>query len=719
METEILKLYENSLFRTIKQLGDKSKRPYLILNKSLQIVECNEHFTDLTHFYIEDVSLKHIHHLWLYEQEPLKIIVLEEHLKKGISVKEELQHKRKMNALFYADVECLPFQDDENGTAFTLVFISDITSTKISDFLNQLQKDVFQAIQQDMPFGEKLQIVCQSFDQLMKHRGLTTIMIKKTDGWEVTRSTAIFNHAQTEQITDGDYIAYYERCLELQTYRVFADVNIMQVPAEYVQYMDQKSLKYYAVVPLQKVEGKKVGSIIFYFADMLGSEGEYDQFIKKIVDLILLIVAYEEKQREIYRLAYIDLSTGMINHHGFMEYVESCQIVGGELQFIEVTEFSRIIEAYGREKGEQLLRAIYERMLQIMDQTKVYIGRYTSTSISLFIPQQLVEDGAIDKLLHFLVAEPYVMDGIEMYITLKSGGVMISEDMQLHDAIRFADSALFDARDYSGTCAVYYNHEKRAQLTNELSILMQLVQAVKNKEITAYLQPKVELRKRRITSMEALARWISPTLGFVSPAEFIPLAEKAGLIREIDLQIIESVLQWFQKRQYEGKRIVPIAVNISPGHFYHPHFVEELQQLIQKYYADPNYLIIEITESLGLVDIGRAQKIIQRLNNIGLKTSVDDFGMGYSSLSYLQKLMFTELKIDRNFTSRIHEVGTLAIVRSLIQIAHNLEMDVVAEGVETEEQGYVLYENGCKGAQGYLFYRPMSFEEIEQKKILD
>ena len=134
--------------------------------------------------------------------------------------------------------------------------------------------------------------------------------------------------------------------------------------------------------------------------------------------------------------------------------------------------------------------------------------------------------------------------------------------------------------------------------------------------------------------------------------------------------------------------------------------------------ADLNCIIIEITENLGLVDVERAQKIIQDLFLRGLKTSVDDFGIGYSSLSYLQKLMFAELKIDRSFTSRIQEAGTFAIVQSIIQIAYNLEIDVVAEGVETKEQVEILQQLGCKCVQGFLFYKPMSFAEIEEKNIL-
>ena len=175
------------------------------------------------------------------------------------------------------------------------------------------------------------------------------------------------------------------------------------------------------------------------------------------------------------------------------------------------------------------------------------------------------------------------------------------------------------------------------------------------------------------------------------------------------MQIIEQVLIWFQKRQYEGKRIVPVSVNISPEHFYHPRFVNELEYLIKKYYADSNYIIIEITENLGLVDVEKAQKIIKELFVRGFKTSVDDFGIGYSSLSYLQKLMFTELKIDSSFTSRIQEAGTYAIVQSIIQIAYDLEIDVVAEGVETEEQAEILQQLGCQCVQGFLFYKPMSF----------
>ena len=252
----------------------------------------------------------------------------------------------------------------------------------------------------------------------------------------------------------------------------------------------------------------------------------------------------------------------------------------------------------------------------------------------------------------------------------------------------------------------YANAPEREKL-----ILRHLIIAIHNKEITAHFQAKYAIYNEKIISMEALARWISPELGFISPVEFITIAENAGLIYDIDLQMIERVLEWQQQCQYEGKRIVPIAVNISPKHFYHPQFIPDLTRLIEQYYVDPKYLIIEVTENIGLVDFEQAGSIINKLRALGIVVSVDDFGVGYSSLSYLQKFAFNELKIDRSFIVKIDELATKTIVKAVIEIAHTLEMDVIAEGVETQEQFDILKSIRCDGIQGYYFAKPIPIDE--------
>ena len=198
---------------------------------------------------------------------------------------------------------------------------------------------------------------------------------------------------------------------------------------------------------------------------------------------------------------------------------------------------------------------------------------------------------------------------------------------------------------------------------------------------------------------------------------FIPAAENSGKIRAIEKIILNKVLKWLQKRKHQGKRLMPVAINISTDHFFHPYFVADLRQEMQNFGIPAKYIRIEITESIGLVDFEMAKNIFEQLKLAGFESSVDDFGMGFSSLSYLQQLPVSEIKIDRSFISKIENEGTLAIVRTIVQLANNLNMQSIAEGIETVEQLTILRTIGCKRGQGYYFYKPMPFEEIDM--ILD
>lgn len=283
------------------------------------------------------------------------------------------------------------------------------------------------------------------------------------------------------------------------------------------------------------------------------------------------------------------------------------------------------------------------------------------SQLTLFAREQID-----NQSFHQMLSNEQNIDGVEHFVESISSGQM--QVIELFHNINTGYS--FYARMFCLPFDKYYlllvediahkqlqsnSKQMNQQLEKGTPILKHLTEAIKNKEITVYFQPKVELYKERICSMEALARWISPDLGFVSPAEFIPVAESAGLVDEIDFLVIEQVFNWQQQRQFEGKRIVPIAVNISPDHFYHPLFVTQLRKLLQTYYVDPKFVIIEITENLGLVDYERARTVLNDLFLLGLRTSVDDFGIGFSSLSYLQKFVFHELKIDRSFICKLHE----------------------------------------------------------------
>lgn len=244
-----------------------------------------------------------------------------------------------------------------------------------------------------------------------------------------------------------------------------------------------------------------------------------------------------------------------------------------------------------------------------------------------------------------------------------------------------------------------------------MDILNQLSYGLQHNEFTIYLQPKINFETSEIEGFEALSRWNSHVLGAVSPAIFISAAEQSGKIREIDTLVIKKVLSWQQQRLIKGLKIVPIAVNISPDHFYYESFINDFLALLSKYNVPTQYIKLEVTESIELVDFSKAKDILSTLKSAGINSSIDDFGVGFSSLSYLPQLPFSEIKIDRSFVNAMDDPGMHAVVQTIVQLASNLHMCAVAEGIETLEQFMMLKAMGCHTGQGFYFYKPMPLEE--------
>lgn len=234
------------------------------------------------------------------------------------------------------------------------------------------------------------------------------------------------------------------------------------------------------------------------------------------------------------------------------------------------------------------------------------------------------------------------------------------------------------------------------------------------KNSKSFLQPKINFQTIEVEGFEALSRWNSSKLGFISPVKYIPIAEQTGKIKAIDLLNFKQILVWLQNRINENKKILPIALNISPDHFYDPDFLQNIRDIFYQYNVPPHYIKLEVTESIELVDFKKAKEILNQLRLMGIECSIDDFGIGFSSLSYLPQLPFSEIKIDRSFVSAMNEPGMYAIVQTIIQLAKNIQMRPVAEGIETEEQLAMLQQLGCPAGQGYYFYKPMSITEAEQ-----
>jgi diguanylate cyclase len=279
--------------------------------------------------------------------------------------------------------------------------------------------------------------------------------------------------------------------------------------------------------------------------------------------------------------------------------------------------------------------------------------------------------------------------------------------------LRHADVAMYNAKETKAGY-VFYDGSRSEADPARLTLLSELRRAIEQRELVLHYQPKAALANGSVTSVEALLRWNHPVRGMVGPDEFIPLAQQTGLIKPLTLYVLDEALRQCRAWQSAGMTL-GVAVNLSVRNLLDTEFPQQVKRLLQKREVDPGLLQLEITESTMLSDPVRTKRVLDKLAAMGIALSIDDFGTGYSSLSYLSQLPVNEIKIDRSFVMNMSESsGDAVIVRSTIDLARNLGLQVVAEGVETEQAWDELTQLGCNLAQGYYLTRPVPADELTQ-----
>ncbi|EON74019.1 EAL domain-containing protein [Lysinibacillus sphaericus] len=718
MIAKSMDIQNNSLLTTVRKLGDNSKESYVILDakNSHSILECNDSFCKLTNSTSSQLRDKDYFSMLPNEVQMTTIEMIKTKVHNGAMVQAKLHHNCFEKPPFWSEIQALPFQNNEGETLFVLLLVKDVTYYHTANFLNRLESAMYEAIEKDDPFDKKMDIVCRAINEFFKPYVNSMILIKT----EANQLRVFTENCKGEKLSEViEWYEYYRRAMQKESFILAEDLEVIDIPQEHKKFaysFDKQSAWF---IPIRNQQQRVIGLFAIFHNQYPSHHDFFVNMFPKIASLVALAHTYAKTQKRIWDLAYMDITTGLPNRHSFVNRIEKEKEQGqhGFIKVLKPSEFHQVVELYGREAGDELLRQIAKRLNDNNNDHNEYIARFTSSSLIISCMTPYEDLTNYDRRIKELIRQPFIIRSKQIYITLKTGIATFDKDIKIADAIRFADNALSYAANKPGTHMEVFTKERNEELEQQMLVLNHLSHALKSKEISVNLQPKVDLRTGEIQSIEALARWISPTLGIVSPATFIPVAENAGKVREIDTQILEQVLAWLEDRQRLGKKLVKVAVNISPDHFYHPHFVKDLLKLVRQYNIDPSYIILEVTENIGLVDFQTALAIIQELKSYGYKTSVDDFGTGFSSLSYLQRLPFTELKIDRSFINDINDAATLAIVRSIIQLALNLGMTSVAEGIENEEQVEILRALGCTVGQGYFYYKPMSIEQLDT--ILD
>ncbi|GLI09082.1 signaling protein YkoW [Paenibacillus tyrfis] len=432
------------------------------------------------------------------------------------------------------------------------------------------------------------------------------------------------------------------------------------------------------------------------------------------------ITEKKQAERRINDLAYRDDLTGMPNRRYLLETLNGLTEADEEIEMallvIDIDRFKLINDSIGQKQGDRLLRQLSDRLHQVADEGKV-IARIGSDEFAVLLSGIAggESEAAAEALqLHERLQRPFTLGAHKVHLSLTIGYAVQSVAANGEMLLKHADSALFYSKKQGRNRIQAYSSEMDEASEQKLALENGLRLALERDEFEVHYQPQVNM-KGQVIGAEALVRWRHPEQGLVSPGLFIPVAEESGLIHLIGERVLRMACRQNKSWQEAGFSPMPVSVNLSNKQFEQPHLIETIRVALQESGLEPKYLDLEITESMMAADANNAETTLRRLKQIGVQVSMDDFGTGYSSLSYLNRFPIDKLKIDQSFVRDIaHGSSGASIVATIVAMAHHLGLQVIAEGVETQEQIDFLRDKKCDLVQGYYYSPPLPPDEFER-----
>jgi diguanylate cyclase (GGDEF)-like protein/PAS domain S-box-containing protein len=433
------------------------------------------------------------------------------------------------------------------------------------------------------------------------------------------------------------------------------------------------------------------------------------------------ITQHKEAQAHIQRLAHFDPLTGLPNRALLGDRV------GHELStaqrnhkklaimFADLDHFKNVNDTLGHRVGDELLITVATRLKSVVREVDT-VSRQGGDEFILILPDTDADGAAhvAEKLLE-TVGQSYQIESFELSVTLSIGIALYPADGEDFESLsKSADAAMYRAKHDGRNTYRFFTTEMQARSAHNLQMENALRRAVERKQLQLHYQPQVSLQDGRLIGIEALLRWQHPEFGMIAPADFIPIAEESGQILPIGEWALRSAVQQMKAWIDAGLGPMAMAVNLSAVQFRHPHLPERVSEILEEVGLPPQYLELELTESVAMDDAPAAIAIMDNLYERGIRMSIDDFGTGYSSLSYLKRFKVHRLKIDQSFVRGIAEdPEDRAIVSAIISLADSLGLLTIAEGVETDGQLAFLREQGCREVQGYYFSKPLEAGRFE------
>jgi diguanylate cyclase (GGDEF)-like protein/PAS domain S-box-containing protein len=457
--------------------------------------------------------------------------------------------------------------------------------------------------------------------------------------------------------------------------------------------------------------------------------GDLINYVYSFVD----ITKEKKAQEEILRLAFHDQLTGLSNRKLLQhELTESLGVTHRNQEYnalilLDIDYFKSLNDTLGHDYGDSFLIEVANRLRSVMEKQKC-IYRIGGDEFVVLLNNLGVDPIQAQKNLEFraerireVLAETYILPPFEHHACASIGTCIFTGHARpAKELLKCAEIAMYEAKSHGGNRVVNFDQNMKAGIDKKASLVADLHSAISNNQLELFYQVQVDCNHKPI-GVEALMRWNHPSFGMIPPNQFIAIAEESSLIVDIGdwgLEVVCRQLGAWKSSGTQRKDLV-LAYNVSAKQFKQPNFVENLETLIQRYGVDASLLKLELTETLALDNLDYVvSKMHELKSRLGVSLSLDDFGTGYSSLSYLKQMPFDQVKIDQGFIKGMtSDSGDASLVKTMIDMSKNLNLQVIAEGVETDEQFRLLEQFGCSNYQGYLFGRPLPISEFEQKTI--